>query len=60
MAPHDGGADHNLLHLDQEKQLAHAMHAAGEAIQPLLEREDFAAAMAANGEIASPARRILR
>jgi glycyl-tRNA synthetase beta chain len=52
--PHDGGADHNLLHLDQEKQLAHAMHAAGEAIQPLLEREDFAAAMAAMARLRPP------
>jgi glycyl-tRNA synthetase beta chain len=52
--PHDAGADHNLLHLEQEKQLAHALHAAGEAIQPLLEREDFAAAMAAMARLRPP------
>ena len=39
---------------DQEKQLAHALHAAGAAIQPLLEREDFAAAMAAMARLRSP------
>ena len=52
--PHDGEADRDLLHLDQEKQLAHALHAAGEAIQPLLEREDFAAAMAVMARLRPP------
>ena len=52
--PHDGEPDRNLLHLDQEKQLAHALHAAGAAIQPLLEREDFAAAMAAMARLRPP------
>ncbi len=52
--PHDGDPDRNLLHLDEEKQLAHALHAAAEAIQPLLEREDFAAAMAAMARLRPP------
>jgi glycyl-tRNA synthetase beta chain len=52
--PHDGEPDPYLLHLDQEKQLAHALHAAGEAIQPLLQREDFAAAMAAMARLRPP------
>jgi glycyl-tRNA synthetase beta chain len=52
--PHDGEPDRNLLHLDQEKQLAHTLHAAGEAIQPLLEREDFGAAMAAMARLRPP------
>ena len=52
--PYDGESDRNLLHLDQETQLAHALHAAGESIQPLLEREDFAAAMAAMARLRPP------
>jgi glycyl-tRNA synthetase beta chain len=52
--PHDGEPDPYLLHLDQEKQLAHALHATGEAIQPLLQREDFAAAMAAMARLRPP------
>jgi glycyl-tRNA synthetase beta chain len=52
--PHDGEPDHTLLHLEQEKQLAHALQAAGEAIQLLLEREDFAAAMAAMARLRPP------
>jgi len=52
--PHDGEPDPTLLLLDEETQLAHALHAAGDAIQPLLEREDFAAAMAAMARLRPP------